>query len=297
MLQSDDSSSKNALLAVPKKGRLYDSCIKLLKGAGLDHDRPNRLDVAKCFSLPVTLVFLPAADIATYVAEGDVDAGITGLDVVHESNSEIVEILNLGIGKCKLCLQAPIAWKITSPEQLCGKRIVTSFPSLAKAYFDKMDQPGNTTKIKYVSGSVEAACGLGLADGIVDLVETGTTMRAAGLEVISEVLTSEAYLITSKHSKHPELVELIRKRIVGYITACSYMMISYNISRDNLSLAISITPGKKAPTISPLEGGVYGDCVAVSALVQTKDSSSIMDSLEAIGATDILLFSIANSRM
>jgi ATP phosphoribosyltransferase len=124
VLQSDDSSSKNALLAVPKKGRLYESCIKLLKGekwidrsypsieyycsytlyihllttfivlgAGLDHDRPNRLDVAKCFSLPITLVFLPAADIATYVAEGDVDAGITGLDVVHESNSEIVEIL------------------------------------------------------------------------------------------------------------------------------------------------------------------------------------------------------------
>ena len=86
-------STGNALLAVPKKGRLYDCCIKLLNGAGLDHVRPNRLDVAHCFSLPVTIVFLPAADIATYVAEGDVDAGITGLDVVRESEADVLEVL------------------------------------------------------------------------------------------------------------------------------------------------------------------------------------------------------------
>lgn len=100
-LQGDNIREQNALLAVPKKGRLYDMCVKLLKGAGLDHDRPNRLDVAHCFSLPVTLVFLPASDIATYVGEGNVDAGITGLDVLYESGVDVQEIL-VSVGSLKV---------------------------------------------------------------------------------------------------------------------------------------------------------------------------------------------------
>ncbi|KAJ1407154.1 hypothetical protein B484DRAFT_205856 [Ochromonadaceae sp. CCMP2298] len=114
-LQADNTLQQNALLAVPKKGRLYDACIKLLLGAGLDHIRPNRLDVAHCTSLPITLVFLPAADIATYVGEGDVDAGITGLDVVSESEVDVEQILvrvfTVPIFKAPLCtlLSLPVS--------------------------------------------------------------------------------------------------------------------------------------------------------------------------------------------
>jgi ATP phosphoribosyltransferase len=109
--------------------------------------------------------------------------------------------------------------------------------------------------IKYVSGSVEAACGLGLADGIVDLVETGTTMKAAGLEVISEIVQSEAVMITSKSCRHPDIVQLIKKRIEGYMTACNYLMIQYNVSRALLADAVKVTPGKRAPTVSALDDG------------------------------------------
>lgn len=200
----------------------------------------------------------------------------------------------MGFGACDLCLQAPEKSNITDPKDLSGKRIVTSFPNLAKKYFDKFDSSDNPTRIKYVSGSVEAACGLGLADAVVDLVETGTTMKAAGLCIVDTIITTEAVLISSKTSQHPDLVNTIEKRILGYMTATSYMMIQYNADRKILSECIKITPGKRSASVAPLESG---DAVAVSALVSQRDSSSIMDSLEKIGATDILLFSISNSRM
>ncbi len=150
----------------------------MLKGAGIEFRREARLDVAMCIGLPITLVFLPAADIAKYVGDGDVDIGITGLDVVQESMVEVDHIMDLGFGKCKLCVQAPVASNIKEVKELAGGRVVTSFPDLTKSFFQQYDEErGVKTKVNFVSGSVEAACGLGLADAVVDLVETGTTMR------------------------------------------------------------------------------------------------------------------------
>jgi len=287
------AEKSNCLLAVPKKGRLFDRVMQIVSGAGLDYHRPNRLDVAHCTSLPVTIVFLPASDIASYVAEGNVDVGITGTDVVAEAEADLDVILSLGFGACKLCVQAPLSANIKHPSELAGKRIVTSFPNLAKKYFQQFDND-KPTSIKFVSGSVEAACGLGLADAVVDLVETGTTMRAAGLEVVSEVLQTEAILVSSKTTRHAEIVGIIKQRILGYMTATSYMMIQYNATREILPIVLKITPGKRSPTVSELDGNAG---VAVSALVLKSKSSQIMDDLERAGATDILLFSISNSRM
>ena len=292
----DDSVSvdKNLLLAIPKKGRLYERCMKLLEGAGIEFYRPNRLDVAQCTTLPITLVFLPAADIASYVGEGNVDIGITGIDVVEESLVDVNNILDLGFGKCKLALQAPVKSNYSDASQLVGRRIVTSFPNLTKKFFENLNDAGEKTQIKYVSGSVEAACGLGLADAVVDLVETGTTMRAAGLCVVSDILTTSAVLVSSKSSKHEELINIVKKRFEGYITSTKFMLIQYNISRDKLPDAIRITPGKRSPTVSSLDGE---DAVAVSALVNKNDTATLMDRLETVGATDIMLFSLSNSRM
>jgi len=148
--------------------------------------------VALCVGLPITLVFLPAADIAKYVGEGNVDIGITGIDIVQESNVEVQHIMDLGFGKCKLCVQAPVSSRIKDVADLAGGRIVTSFPDVTKAFFKPYDEArGVTTRVNFVSGSVEAACGLGLADAVVDLVETGTTMRAAGLEVVHDILSTQ----------------------------------------------------------------------------------------------------------
>lgn len=176
--RKNSSPKTNCRFAIPKKGRLFEKVVQMLKGAGIEFRREPRLDVALCIGLPITLVFLPAADIAKYVGEGNVDLGITGLDVVRESDVVVDHIMDLGFGKCKLCVQAPVADKIADVSQLAGKRIVTSFPTLTRKFFSELDaKHSQETKVKFVSGSVEAACGLGLADAVVDLVETGTTMK------------------------------------------------------------------------------------------------------------------------
>lgn len=245
--------------------------------------------------MPITLIFLPAADIAKFVGEGNVDIGITGWDVVKESQVDVEKVMDLGFGKCKLCVQAPVEDQITDVSTLAGGRIVTSFPDLTKEFFKPFDEAkGVETNVRFVGGSVEAACGLGLADAVVDLVETGTTMRAAGLEVVHDVLETEAILISNKHSEHADLVSLIKRRIEGYITATKHVMIIYNVSTELLAEAIKITPGKRSPTVTNLDDAGFK---AVSSLVKKKEISEKMDALEAVGATDILVVNISNSRM
>jgi ATP phosphoribosyltransferase len=180
MERKNSSPPGNCRFAIPKKGRLYDKCVEMLKGAGIDFRREPRLDVALCVGLPITLVFLPAADIAKFVGKGDVDIGITGFDVVTESQVNVDKVIDLGFGKCKLCVQAPEVDKIVSVESLAGKRIATSFVNVTTDFFHAYDEKlGTKTEISFVSGSVEAACALGLADAVVDLVETGTTMKVS----------------------------------------------------------------------------------------------------------------------
>mmetsp|Transcript_20142 Transcript_20142/g.29453 ORF Transcript_20142/g.29453 Transcript_20142/m.29453 type:complete len:298 (+) Transcript_20142:75-968(+) len=281
--------------AIPKKGRLFQKVNDLLQGAGIEYKRAPRLDVATCKDLPLTLVFLPASDIAKYVAEGNIDFGITGLDVVRESNVEVDQVMNLGFGGCKLCVQAPAAQNITDVSTIAGGRIVTSFPHLTEQYFAPFDKSkGVTTKITEVSGSVEAACGLGLADAVVDLVETGTTMRAAGLEVVAEVLETESVLISNPKSEHGDMLKMIKKRIEGFMVAKKYIMISYNIPNDLLEAALLITPGKKSPNITSLQDSGYK---AVTSLVLKKEANNKMDELHEMGARDILTFALTNTRM
>lgn len=284
----------HAILAIPKKGRLSEKCVKLLQGAGLEYTRPDRVDVAVCDNLPIVLVFLPASDIAKFVGEGNVDLGITGMDHVMEANVDVDVLVELGFGKCSLSVQAPVSSKVTDVRaQLCGKRIATSFPKIAADYFAKLD-PTKATAVRELSGSVEAACGLGLADAVVDLVETGTTMRAAGLEEVEVIMKTQACLLGNKVSKHQPIIALLKTRVEGYLTATRFVMISYNIERSQLTEAVKITPGKKSPNVAPLE---LADWCAVSALIKKSGSAEVMDQLTAIGATDVLVFEISNSRM
>jgi ATP phosphoribosyltransferase len=195
---TDELTSLNdrLLFAVPKKGRLHQPCLDLLSGSDIQFHRHNRLDIALVRNLPLALIFLPAADIPTFVGEGRVDLGITGRDQVAEheadtpptSTTGVVEIMDLGFGSCKLQVQVPEKGDIQRSDQLVGKTVVTSFTSLSRDFFRNLEQKGAKssaqvngdtpsvdqkqlkTTIKYVGGSVEAACALGVADGIVDLV-------------------------------------------------------------------------------------------------------------------------------
>ncbi|WWC87242.1 ATP phosphoribosyltransferase [Kwoniella dendrophila CBS 6074] len=303
-----DSLKDRLLFAVPKKGRLMEKTLELLAGADIKYNRAHRLDVALVQNHPIALVFLPAADIPRFVALGSVALGITGQDVISESThaEQIVELLQLGFGKCSLQVQVPVTGPIQTLEGLSGGRIATSFEVLAAELFngpngvDAKSNSNKKTKIEYVGGSVEAACALGMADGIVDLVESGDTMRAAGLHAIHTLMKSEAVLITSKepHSTlTPELkslIHLIKSRFAGVLAAKKYVYASYNVERKNLDKALKITPGRRAATVSPLETEGW---VAVSSMVERKEVAKTMDELEKSGAEDILIFALDNCRV
>lgn len=268
-------------------------------------------------------MFLPAGDIPSFVGKGNVDLGITGHDVILEAQMEhlVTEVLRLGFGKCALQVQVPEAGPIRDVKDLAGKRVVTSFEVLSGQYFSKFDeelqlQGDARTKIEYVGGSVEAACALGLADGIgaffwreistmpsadmaliVDLVESGDTMRAAGLHAIATLLETEAVLIKSSVTKHPALeplINLITSRIAGVVAASKFVVCQYNILREKLPQATVVTPGRRAPTVSPLEENGW---VAVSVMVEKKKIAQVMDELVNIGAEDVLIFNLDNCRV
>lgn len=286
------------LFAVPKKGRLYEKCTSMLKGADIQFNRSNRLDIALCLNLPIALIFLPAADIPTFVGEGRCDIGITGYDQVMESQVDVDMGVDLSFGKCKLQIQVPVNGQYTKPEQLIGKTIVSSFINLTREYFVKLEGVKDVselkTKVKYVGGSVEASCALGVGDAIVDLVESGETMKAAGLHAIETILDTSAHLIYSKNPSHPELLELIQSRFEGLLAANKYVLCNYNAPREKLPELLKITPGRRAATVSPLESS---DWVAVSSMVEKKNIANIMDELKRIGASDILTFNITNCRV
>ncbi|KAJ3996642.1 hypothetical protein F5050DRAFT_1758129 [Lentinula boryana] len=299
-----DSLDGRLLFAIPKKGRLYEKCLSILAGADIQFRRHARLDVCLVLNHPIALVFLPASDIPSFVGKGNVDLGITGHDVILESQMQehVIEELRLGFGKCALQVQVPEAGSIKTVEDLAGKRVVTSFEVLSGEYFGKLDAKlqlsgEKRTNIEYVGGSVEAACALGLADGIVDLVESGDTMRAAGLHAIATVLESEAVLVKSrvpKHEAHAGLINLITNRIKGVVAANKYAICQYNVARDRLPAVIAITPGRRAPTVSPLEEDGW---VAVNSMVEKKKLAEIMDNLVEAGAEDILIFNLDNCRV
>ncbi|TDL18346.1 HisG-domain-containing protein [Rickenella mellea] len=299
-----ESLDGRLLFAIPKKGRLHDKCLELLAGANIQFRKHDRLDVCLVLNHPIALVFLPASDIPSFVGKGNVDLGITGHDVILEANMQehVTEALRLGFGKCALQVQVPENSAFKKAEDLAGKRVVTSFEVIAGEYFGKIDQGlglegDKRTQIEYVGGSVEAACALGLADGIVDLVESGDTMRAAGLHAIATVLQTEAVLIKSSTPKHANLTPLITRitqRIAGVIASNKFVLCQYNIPRASLAKCTAVTPGRRAPTISPLE---ESDWVAVSSMVEKSRAADVMDELVQAGAEDILILKLDNCRV
>ncbi|SCU77689.1 LAME_0A01926g1_1 [Lachancea meyersii CBS 8951] len=286
------------LFAIPKKGRLNERAVSILKGSDIRFHRSQRLDIALSTNMPVALIFLPASDIPMFVGEGKCDLGITGVDEVKESEVDVELPLDLQFGACKLQVQVPENGPYTKPEQLIGKTIVSSFTNLTKKYFAELEGvPVDqiTTKIRYVGGSVEASCALGIADAIVDLVESGETMRAAGLTDISTVLETSAHLIESKNPKGDrDLLQTIKSRIEGVMTAQKYVSCHYNAPTSSLPEVLKITPGRRAPTISKIDDEGW---VAVSAMIERKQKGIVMDELKKKGAADIMVFEISNCRV
>lgn len=260
------------------------------------------MDIALSTNLPIALIFLPAADIPVFVGEGNCDLGITGLDQIMEADmfDAINDLEDLKFGLCKLQIQVPADGEFNEPSQLVGKKIVSSFTKLSEDYFKKLEGKKDlSTNIRYVGGSVEASCALGVADAIVDLVESGETMKAAGLKAIETVLETSAHLISAKNPKFPDLVKKIHQRFEGILAAKKYVLCNYNAPRSILSNVLQITPGRRAATVSALEkkSADEEDWVAISSMVEKKKIGDIMDELKLVGATDILVFEIQNCRV
>ena len=279
--------NKNLLLAIPKKGRLNLESESILQQAAITFRKSFRSDIAVCQNLPLSIVFLPAKDIPRYVAGGDIDIGINGLDLILESECKVKKEFSLDYGRCKLCLLA-LDKDILGKEKL---KIATSYPNLTKKFFRSLNKK---VEIIELSGSIEIACSLGLADAVVDLVETGETIKAMQLKIVSVILESQSYLITSPNSRHKSLLKQVCLRIGGICKAREYCMIEYNIKRKDLHLGEKITPGNTSPTLMPLEDKNW---IAVKSLILKKNSVTSMEELEKIGAKDILIYDLQNCRI
>jgi ATP phosphoribosyltransferase len=282
---------ENLRIGVPSKGRLAELAEALLKDAGLSFRRSERSLFARCKELPVEVTFLRTDDIPVLCAEGAIDMGVTGADLTAESGADVIKRLDLGIGNCRLAVCVPEQSAIGKPAELDGSRIATSFPRVTENY---LRDHGAQAHLVMLSGSVEIMIALGVADAIVDLVETGSTLAANQLRILDEIGRYETVLIQNRVQRFPDLADRIVRRVEGVVIARSYSLLEYNVPRAKLHEAEQITPGFNSPTVSALEDPNW---CAVRVMVRRNEVISIMERLEALGASAILETQITNCRL
>jgi ATP phosphoribosyltransferase len=282
----------NLKLALQKKGRLSDRSIELLKHCGLDIETYSERLMVTVRNYNVDLLFLRDDDIPEYVQDGVADIGIVGEDVVYEKQSDIIVSEKLGFGRCRLMIAAPNDNVPEKPSDLKGKTIATSYPNILKKYLaeNKID-----SKVIEISGSVEIAPSLGVADLICDIVSTGTTLMMNKLKKSFTVFESEAVLISNKwlqedKEKYAVLSDLIL-RIRSVLSAKNSKYLMMNVPKINLDKVIGLIPSLKSPTILHLADE---ESLAVHAVIPSDQFWKIIGDLKAAGASGILLFPIEN---
>ncbi len=268
-------------IAVPNKGSLAEPASQLLKEAGYKQRGDGRELVLADPRNDVEFFFLRPRDVAVYVGAGTVHAGITGRDLLLDSGASANEHLELGFAGSTFRYAAPVG-TATSIEQIEGKRVATSYPRLVE---DHLKSFGINATVVRLDGAVESSVQLGVADVVADVVETGSTLRAAGLEVFGDpILVSEAILITAPNAPEAEIAKLTG-RLRGVLMARKYVLVDYDVPSDKLEAAIAISPGFEAPTVTPLHGS---DWHAVRVMVPRSEMNHVMDDLYAVGARAIL---------
>ena len=278
-------------IAVPNKGSLADASIQILKEAGYKQRSDARDLVLIDPENGVEFYYLRPRDIALYVGTGELQAGITGRDLLIDSGASAEEVLPLDFGSSTFRFAAPTGgnWDLKS---LSSKRIASAYPGLVANY---LSNHGIKAEIVRLDGAVESAVRLGVADLIADVVSTGNTLRQAGLEMFGEeILKSEAILISRKGVSQTPEFETLQRRLQGVVIARQYVLLDYDIPKANLASACKLTPGLKSPTISPL---AKEDWVAVRAMVLRKETNKVMDELWNVGARGILVTDIHACRL
>jgi ATP phosphoribosyltransferase len=275
-------------IAIQKSGRLNEDSIRLLKECGISFNTGINKLKAEAFNFPIEVFFLRDDDIPEYVAEGVADIGIVGENVLLEANSDVKIIERLGFGKCRLSIAVQKGNKYKSLQDLQGKRIATTYKNVLQKFLRKEKI---NAEIHEISGSVEIAPGIGLADAICDLVSSGSTLFMNGLKEVETVLNSEAVLVSNKNlnAKQLEIIERLLFRIRAVRKAKQNKYILLNAPNDKLDKIIKLIPGIKSPTILPLADEGWS---SVHSVLEEDEFWEIIEKLKAAGAQGILVVPI-----
>ncbi|MGZ4469690.1 MAG: ATP phosphoribosyltransferase [Nocardioidaceae bacterium] len=279
-------------IAIPNKGSLSQAASDILREAGYKQRADNKQLTLTDPDNGVEFFYLRPRDIALYVGEGTLDIGITGRDLLLDSGSKAEEVLRLGFGRSRFRFAAAPG-QVASVDDLNGKRIATSYVGVVRAYLE--ERGVEAASVIRLDGAVETSVQLGVADVIADVVETGSTLRAAGREIVGDtILESEAVLITRVGAAAPAGFEVFQRRLQGVLVARSYVMMDYDIRAERVEEAVALTPGIESPTVSPLHREGW---VAVRSMVPRDAAQKIMDELYEIGARGILSTDIHACRL
>lgn len=289
-------------IAVPNKGRLHEPTIDLLERAGLHVEKTaDRQLYADTVDPDVSVLFARAADIPEYVRDGAADLGITGLDQAEESggvvetaaaaeSDELVDLLNLGYGNCRLVLAAPEEDGVASVAELRGGTVATEFPAITRAYFESV---GVDVEVVTVTGATELTPHVEMADAIVDITSTGTTLQVNRLEIVDEVLESSVRLFARPDVADDEKVQQVRTAFESVTEAEGKRYLMMNAPTANLDEVKEVIPGLGGPTVMDVEEKANGEeTVAVHAVVDERDVFETITELKAVGASGILVTEI-----
>lgn len=274
-------------LAVQRSGRLTDHTIGMLKQIGLSFETYGQKLFSQARNFPLSILYARDDDIADYVELETVDLGIVGRNLVHEQNADVIELFPLGFGWCQLVVAVPNDSEFQNPEDLLHARVATSYPESARRYFESL---GGSPEIVKISGSVEVAPALGVADAIVELTATGSSLQLNDLRAIHTILESEAVLIANKASMEDpvkrDAIDRLLMRIQAVDAASKFKYIMMNAPEERLADIRQVLPGLKAPTVVPLADPGY---VAIHTAIREDEFWEKIEELRAAGATEILV--------
>lgn len=271
-------------IAVPNKGRLKAPSVELLKAAGLSFEVGERALSVRVDNADIDLLFLRTEDIPELVADGVADLGITGIDLLSEHDFDLEVVLELGYGKCRLAVAVPNASDLAKAEDFAGRRIATAHPGVTERFF--RDRGIDVTVVP-LRGSVEVATKLGVADGIADLVSTGSTLRVNGLKEIGVLLESQAVLVSGGRANGA--VQRVATALRSVVAARRKRYLLLNAPNESVEAIARVIPGLSAPTVMPLAGGTMS---AVHSVVDADDVWHLLPRLEEAGGQGILVLPI-----
>jgi ATP phosphoribosyltransferase len=288
MKQSTENNPVKLKLAIQKSGRLHDDSIRLLKECGIDISNGVNKLKADASNFPLEVYFLRDDDIPQYVEDAVADIGFVGENVVYEKKKKVDVVEKLGFGKCRLSIAVRRSEEYSGAASLAGRRIATSYPVIVQQF---LDEKGVNAEIHEISGSVEIAPGIGLADAICDLVSSGSTLFMNGLKEAETILQSQAILIrnTDLDAARQQLLERLLFRIQSVKKAKNNKYILLNAPNEKLSEIIALLPGMKSPTVLPLAEPGWS---SVHSVLNENDFWQIIEQLKAAGAQGILVVPI-----